>query len=63
MTVYRAHNADNGRWHEIVGESGEAGEGCLITAVKAVGWALVAGAVIGIVLLGTFVTAFRWDLW
>lgn len=50
-------------WHEIVGESGEAGEGCLMTAVKAVGWALVAGAVIGLTVLGTFVTAFRWDLW
>lgn len=64
MSVYRSHHAaDDSRWHEIVGESGEQGEGCLITTVKAVGWAALAGAVIGLTLLGTFVTAFRWDLW
>lgn len=64
MSVYRSHHAaDDGQWHEIVGESGEAGEGCLMTAVKAAGWALLAGAVIGLTVLGTFVTAFRWDLW
>lgn len=58
MSVYRSHHADNGRWHEIVGESGEAGEGCFMTAVKAVGWAALAAAVVGLLLLGTFVTAF-----
>lgn len=64
MTVYRAHNAeDDGRWHEIVGESGEAGEGCLITAVKAVGWAMLAGAIIGLTLLASGYAAFSWDLW
>lgn len=63
MTVYRAHNADRGDWHEIVGESGEAGEGCLITAVKAAGWAMLAGAVIGLNMLASGYAAFRWDLW
>lgn len=63
MSVYQSHHADDGQWHEIVGESGEAGEGCLMTAVKAAGCALAALAVVGLVLLGTFVTAFRWDLW
>jgi len=62
VTVYRAHNADRGDWHEIVGESGEAGEGCL-AAVKAVGWAMLAGAVIGLTILASGYAAFRWDLW
>ena len=64
MSVYRSHHADNGQWHEIVGESGSAdGEGCWMTAVKAIGWAALAAAVVGLLLRGTFVTAFRWDLW
>ena len=52
-----------GRWQEIVGESGEAGEGCLITAVKAAAWALIAGAVTGVIAAGSFYGAFRLDLW
>ena len=64
MSFYRSHHAaDDGQWHEIVGESGEAGEGCLMTAVKAAGWALLAGAVIGVIGAGSFYGAFRLDLW
>lgn len=63
MTGYRAHNADRGDWHEIVGESGEAGEGCLITVVKAIGWAILAGAASATMIMAFGYTALRWDLW
>jgi len=63
VTVYRAHNADHGDWHEIVGESGEAGEGCLMTGIKTCGAVLLVAAVVGILLAGTAYTAFSWDLW
>lgn len=63
MIVYRSHHADNGQWHEIVGESGEAGEGCMMIAVKAAGWAALAGVIVAATILSSAWAAFDLDLW
>lgn len=65
MSTYRSrHGADDGRWHEIVGESGTAdGEGCLMAAVKAAGWAALAGVIVAATILLSAWAAFDLDLW
>jgi hypothetical protein len=63
VSTYRSRHADRGDWHEIVGESGEQGEGCLMAAVKAAGWGALAGVVVAATILASAWAAFDLDLW
>jgi hypothetical protein len=63
VSTYRSRHADHGDWHEIVGESGEQGEGCLMAAVKAAGWAALAGVTVAATIMLSAWAAFNLDLW